>query len=597
MDRTVPKTGSEEIELYMRTYYSLLRSTHTVQIETLVETHMAMESSLHVLARSPEPDAAALTYSSLRLPTAMADVSYVVVGQLERSFLKAGYPVTEWERVYSPGRRRRSHFDGEHTLAVFIASRSDIDDIIPILTAYQIEWNKLHFLLQGEIPRLFLAQNSDRRKPLTESELEMLAHALQISAADLQRLEIIWRPHFFSTLNKIAKAQKKIGLRLITGSLADYRRGTASWWTEIQTALGDSLDLTQRPVYFVSSNTHSLVNLLTGFGRRKEPDLIAYMEERGQEDLLREYRLIQQDGGSRNLDNFLYYVLKKYLADAGPAVRDELLADEARVGIHRIASRHGFDIETQVIELNKLRPPLLDPRLCDACDFGLLPQSDAVILNIDYPLGLAAYEILSRVTEYVGQLLGVYVMGKAATLNGRVGDISISNVVHDEHSQNTYLFNNCFTANDVAPYMTYGMVLDNQKAISAPGTFLQNPRYMSVFYHEGYTVIEMEGGPYLSSIYEAVRPLRHPQNEIVNLYGAPFDVGLLHYASDTPMSKGKNLGAGSLSYAGIEPTYATAVAIMRRIMAQELARLGEQLPPVRTLSPIPVLGTSEEPGR
>ena len=596
MDRTVPKTGSEEIELYMRTYYSLLRSTHTVQIETLVETHMAMESSLHVLARSPEPDAAALTYSSLRLPTAMADVNYVVVGQLERSFVKAGYPVTDWERVYSPGRRRRSHFDGQHTLAVFIASRSDIDDIIPILTAYQIEWNKLHFLLQGEIPRLFLAQNSDRRKPLTESELEMLAHALQISPADLQRLEIIWRPHFFSTLNKIAQAQKKIGLRLLTGSLADYRRGTASWWNEIQTALGEKLDLTQRPVYFVSSNTHSLVNLLTGFGRRKEPELIAYMEERGQEDLLREYHNFLQDGGSRNLDNFLYYVSKKYMADAGKTVRDELLADEAKVGIHRIPSRHGFDIETQVIELNKLRPPLLDQRLCEACDFGLLPQSDAVILNIDYPLGLAAYEILSRVTEYVGQLLGVYVMGKAATLNGRVGDISISNVVHDEHSQNTYLFNNCFTANDVAPYMTYGMVLDNQKAISAPGTFLQNPRYMSVFYHEGYTVIEMEGGPYLSSIYEAVRPLRHPQNEIVNLYGAPFDIGLLHYASDTPMSKGKNLGTGSMSYAGIEPTYATAVAIMRRIMAKELARLGEQTP-VRILTPIPVLGTSEEPGR
>src|SRR5687767_15706084 len=62
MDRTVPKTGSEEIELYMRTYYSLLRSTHTIQIETLVETHMAIESSLHVNARNPYPDASALTY-------------------------------------------------------------------------------------------------------------------------------------------------------------------------------------------------------------------------------------------------------------------------------------------------------------------------------------------------------------------------------------------------------------------------------------------------------------------------------------------------------------------------------------------------------
>ena len=51
MDRTVPQTGSEEIELYMRTYYSLLRSTGVIQMETLVESHTAMESSLHVKAR------------------------------------------------------------------------------------------------------------------------------------------------------------------------------------------------------------------------------------------------------------------------------------------------------------------------------------------------------------------------------------------------------------------------------------------------------------------------------------------------------------------------------------------------------------------
>ncbi len=200
-----------------------------------------------------------------------------------------------------------------------------------------------------------------------------------------------------------------------------------------------------------------------------------------------------------------------------------------------------------------------------------------MILNLDYPLGLAGYELLNRITEQVGHLMGVYVMGKAATLNGRIGDVLISNVIHDEHSQNTYLFQNCFSAQDIAPYLTYGTVLDNQKAISALGTFLQNPHYMSVFYHEGYTVIEMEGGPFLSAVYEAYRPKLHPNNEVVNLYNVPFDVGFLHYASDTPMSKGHNLGAGSLSYAGVDPTYATAIAILRRIFAQESRRMNEKI--------------------
>jgi hypothetical protein len=68
------------------------------------------------------------------------------------------------------------------------------------------------------------------------------------------------------------------------------------------------------------------------------------------------------------------------------------------------------------------------------------------------------------------------------------------------------------------------------------------------------------------------RPKRHPVNEIVNLYSVPFDVGILHYSSDTPMSKGKNLGAGALSYEGMDSTYATSVTILRRIIQLEASR-------------------------
>ena len=119
-------------------------------------------------------------------------------------------------------------------------------------------------------------------------------------------------------------------------------------------------------------------------------------------------------------------------------------------------------------------------------------------------------------------------------------------------------------------------MLDNQKAVSVLGTFLQNARVMEVIYREGYTDIEMEAGPYLSAVYEMYRPQRHPVNEIVNLYGVPFDVGILHYASDTPMGKGKNLAAGTLSYFGMDSTYATSIAIMRRIFFKGTIKNSEQ---------------------
>jgi hypothetical protein len=203
-----------------------------------------------------------------------------------------------------------------------------------------------------------------------------------------------------------------------------------------------------------------------------------------------------------------------------------------------------------------------------------LQDSDAVIFNVDYPLGMAAYQIFSQVAANLGELLGVYFMGKAATLNGQVGDVMIPNVVYDEHSQNTFLFRNCFVASDVAPYLTLGSVFDNQKAVTVRGTFLQNRDFVVVFYKEGYTDIEMEAGPYLSGVYENIYPKRYPTNEIVNLFiNAPYDIGLLHYASDTPYSRRQSLLSKSLSYFGVDATYAVSIAILRRIIKQEITRL------------------------
>ncbi|TVR23297.1 MAG: hypothetical protein EA396_03440 [Anaerolineaceae bacterium] len=574
MDRTVPQTGSEEIKLYMRTYYSLLRSSEAIQIRTLEESHMAMESPLHVKAREGQPDIAALTYSSLRLPPMMADVKQIVIGQIEQSFIDAGYKrIRKWQQVHAPGRRRRTHYNGKHTLAVFIASRSDIDDLVPILTAYQIEWNKLHKLLQSEVARLFLRQNQEREHPLSESEADLLAQILSITLSEVRRLQLIWAHDFFGTLHKIAADKKHLSLKSLASSAAAYRKATAYWWEEInEKALANGIKADGRPVYFVSSNTHAIPNLLTGFALRHKQALIEYIQAEGHETLMEEYTAIINEHKQTSLNNFLYYVLKKYLAD-NPQAEAQQADDEQKIGVYRVPNESGFQIAAQVIEVKKLRLDWMDERLCGDDHAAHLAHSDALIINIDYPLGLAAYEILNRITERIGSLQGMYVMGKAATLNGRVGDVMIPNLIHDEHSQNTYLFSNCFAAQDVAPYMAYGMVLDNQKAISVPGTFLQNTRYMGVFYREGYTDIEMEGGPYLSAVYEAFRPNRHPQDEIVDLHGVPFDIGFVHYASDTPMGRGHNLGSSNLSYTGVDPTYAATIAILRRILHQEARRV------------------------
>jgi hypothetical protein len=578
MDRTVPKTGSEEIELYIRTIYSLLRSSHAVQLDALHEAHLAMNSSLHVHGRQPLVDASALFYAIMRLPPCIADVDLVVMGQTDRVYHEYGYPdVEKWRRVMAPARRRRIAYDGEHTLAVYIASRSDIDDLIPTLVSYQIEWNKLYPMLQSVTTQASLAAYSADATLARTSEL---AHALGMEPEALSRLADAWGKDMIPTLQKIARGPKRFAVRLLAGTYINYQRATSDWWANVRHSV-QPVAMEDRPVYFVSSNIHAIPNLLSGFALHEEKGILNFVERANDPGLKAEYDYVRVRAELNNQNNFLYYALRRYASQ--PEVERRRLDTEAQLGIQRVPSLHGFDIEAQVIELNKLDPDLMDPRLLhvSAQEMQRLRSSDAVIVNIDYPLGMAAYHVLAKISQYVMRMQGIYVIGKAATLNARIGDVLIGNVIYDEHSENSYLFGNCFTAADVIPYLTLSSVLDNQKVVTVRGTFLQNARYMDVFYREGYSVVEMEAGPYLSAVYEMVRAQRHPVNEIVNLYIAPFDLGFLHYASDTPMTKGRNLGAGRLSYLGAEPTYATAIAALRRIFSMELSRLGLEPRPLR----------------
>ncbi len=569
MERTVPIRSSEEIDLYLRTIYSLLRSSNEVHIRTLEEVHAGMNSSLHTKSREDAPDISALLYALQRLPEIVISVKKVILGQSAENLASYGYgDIETWQEVSAKARRRRCFYDGGQILACYIASRSDIDDVVPALTTLQIEWNKLHFLL-NTLPEGLLTSV----KPDNTPKFQQLARHLQIKEEDLARLYTLMGDNFHKYMSHIASETSDLTVQLVSGSLNDYRKATEGWWTNIETQVPA---VTRRPIYFVSSNTHSLPNLLSGFSLTKRAELLNFIEK-DEPTLQAEWEEMQQEANKASQENFFYYAMRTYLSahPESPLAAEQIAFEEDR-GITRLSSVHSFDVEASVMELHKLNPNSIDPRLApegDSSHLAFLQESDAIIFNIDYPLGFAAYNLLTKIAENSNKILGIYIMGKAASLNGVRGDVVLPNVVYDEHSRNTYLFNNNFTAADIAPNLNFGTVLDNQKAVSVMGTFLQNRNVLDVVYREGYTDIEMEAGPYLSAIYELFRPQRHPVNEIVNLHGVPFDLGILHYVSDTPYSKGKNLGAGGLSYFGMDSTYAVSVAILKRIIMLEKLRL------------------------
>ena len=156
-----------------------------------------MNSSLHIEARKDRLDTSAFIYTTLRLPSCISEVNTIVLGQSSLVFARHGYQdVESWQQVYSKARRRPTYFDKNGTLAVFIASQSDIEDVVPVLTGFQIEWNKIHNLLTRN--NHFVA---DQVKNLDTLKLAAL---LDISSDDASRLITIWGKDASLILSQIA---------------------------------------------------------------------------------------------------------------------------------------------------------------------------------------------------------------------------------------------------------------------------------------------------------------------------------------------------------------------------------------------------------
>ena len=548
---------SDEVELYQRTYNTLLRSSGETQLRVLESSHRAMGSSLHPLADSDEPDLGAFIYAIRRLPDGIAGARLVIMGQDVEVFQANGITIESWEEADAPARRRRWHDDGGGTHAVLLASASDVDDLIPTLVAFQIEWNKLH-----------VRERAAGWPPEEEPTPDECARALGGVPDDWARLRDAWGERFAERLRLIADRRLSLRVRMLGGTQVGYARMTRRWWAPVHEKLAAE-GLADRPIYFVSSNTHSIVNIVTGVARVREAELVAFVEALPEDDILRQELAAFREGRSQgSWENFLYYVARLYFDAHGEEGRAERRRLEQECGVSHIRSTTALRVPAQIVPLSALRLERLDSRLGEV-DADRLAASEAVVVNIDYPLGVAAYNILREGAGDSASLRGVYVLGKAATLNADVGDVMISSVVHDEHSRSTYWLDNAFSVDDLAPDLRFGTGLDNQRAVTVKSTFLQNRAYLDFYYREAFTVVEMEAGPYCDALYEIADADRHPVGEAVNFSKLPLDFGIIHYAADTPYTQARTLGARGLSYYGVDSTYASSLAIMRRVLRLE----------------------------
>src|SRR5579875_1778742 len=220
---------SDAIELYQRTYNTLLRSSGETHLRVLESSHRAIGSSLHPLAASDELDLGAFIYAIRRLPDGIVDGNLVMMGQDVQALVATGLDVENWTETEAPARRRRWYDDGSGTLAVLLASASDVDDLMPTLVAFQIEHNKIRVRQLAAGWRQTIGDE--------EPEPERCAALLGGGAEDWARLKEAWGERFGERLRGIAERRKSLRVRMLGGTNTGYARMTRRWWAPVRAEL------------------------------------------------------------------------------------------------------------------------------------------------------------------------------------------------------------------------------------------------------------------------------------------------------------------------------------------------------------------------
>src|ERR687896_319362 len=372
--------GSDEVDLYHRTYTTLLRSSGETLLRVLEPSHRSMNSSLHPLASTNEVDLGAFLYAMRRLPAGVWQAAGIVMGQEAQVFERLGVGrIEEWEPVEAPARRRR-WFDGhDGTMAVLLASTSDLDDLIPTLVAYQVEWNKLNAVLRA----------SDTPAG-AEPDPAACAETYGGAADDWIRIREGWGD-LATFLTEVRSRKLNLRIRMLGGSQAGYARMTRRWWRPVRASMEEQ-GLGDRPIYFVSSNPHSMVNLVTPTARSGEAEIVRFIEEHGPEYLRAELDRFREGRAEGSWENLLYFgarLLWESLPEDGEEWRRRQQT-ERELGVTHISSRAALRVSAQVMALDRLDPAGLDPRL-GPVSAERLAASGAGILNIQYPPGPAAH--------------------------------------------------------------------------------------------------------------------------------------------------------------------------------------------------------------
>jgi hypothetical protein len=520
--------------------------------QTMIENLRAINPEIYGSMTHPEKvELEGLLYVFQRLPQGIEECRNI------KLISREGLENSGFEKIVPLKRRRNCYrIDKEQMYIEMTRGRSDVYDILTHLTFMYNEAEKIgsHALDSRKRTtrtwRMFEQIVRKYKKGHPYDEELALAYLSELLGRTFEETSIGWKLFEESTgdhsllticywLGKLSieeSVQNKDREIVFSPSL-QQRLGHhiygQRWAQRIKSFLVEH-GLYNRPIHIISSNMHSVMNVLFASEAIHDNHTISNAEE-------------------------LY---KELSMPENSHLRLKVKEHALQNGMHILQDKSGTNIPVQIFDCSALRFESVTSDFNIEIDSSRL--SSAVLIVMDYAFGEQAYETMDELLKPFEDgedripipIVSINIMGKAGILCGEKGDIMIPDAHIFEGSGNNYYFHNLMSPDGLkgADLLVYQGAM-----ITVLGTSLQNKDILNYFLKSSWGAVglEMEGAHYHKAI-QAASKIRKSITPDVQLRYA-------YYASDNPLISGATLASGSLGMEGVKPTYAITREILRGI--------------------------------
>ncbi len=548
--RTRARESSNAIErLYITMRHLLNRGFYKpsgVSGNTLKQALLTLRPEIYGDIATEKSELNGLKYVMDRLPEGIEECRVIYMTDNE------GYRHSQFKPIIPPKRRRHCYrIDKDQMNIELTRGRSDVYDILTHLTFLFIESHKIIDKAVVDkagtpgrewkaIEKVVLEQ-----KKLNKAETEriiaylstLLGRTFEETREAYEAFKEPQNPNRFFQLiywlGKLAMEEAYLGQKReikfsprLRERLGHHIYGEI-WASNIKKFLQEQ-HLLQRPIHIISSNMHSVLNVL-----------------------------FAQKALKTNKDEMTLY--KELSLDQHQKIRDKVTKLAQKNGMVYLKDLSGANIDVQIFDTAKFKDAALSAAFYQQND-----TKKPVLIVMDYAFGEQAFEVMDELLKPYEEngkkehlnVQSISIMGKAGILVGNKGDIMIPNVHMFEGTADNYPIENELSVKDFASEQ---VKVYKGTMVTVLGTSLQNKDILSFFKNSTWQAIglEMEGAHYQKAIQSA--------SKIRGNIDAGVKVRYAYYASDNPLQTGSTLASGPLGVKGVQPTYIITKKILEQI--------------------------------